>query len=152
MYTEELVKLLIKNRFTRDVFCGVIPIDKLPIKKINKMCAFIVNTDESNLPGEHWFAIFVPKNGPIEYFDSYGIPPYHKEIYDFFKVNKRRFIYNNIQIQHNNSINCGKFALYYIYFRAKGYTMKQYLKFFNIKYLLYNDKFLNKLHKLITKF
>ena len=116
------------------------------------MCAFIVNTDESNLPGEHWFAIFVPKNGPIEYFDSYGIPPYHKEIYDFFKVNKRRFIYNNIQIQHNNSINCGKFALYYIYFRAKGYTMKQYLKFFNIKYLLYNDKFLNKLHKLITKF
>ena len=40
MYTEELVKLLIKNRFTRDVFCGVIPIDKLPIKKINKMCFY----------------------------------------------------------------------------------------------------------------
>ena len=150
MYTEELVKLLRKNRLTRKVFCGVIPIDMLPVKKINKTCAFIVNSDESHLPGEQWFAIYVPKRGPIEYFDSYGIPPYHPQIYKFLKVNNRRFIYNHIQIQHNNSINCGKFALFYIYYRAKGYTIKQYLKFFNKIELQYNDKFLNYLYKLIT--
>ena len=150
MYTEELIKLLRKNRLTRTVFCGVIPIDMLPMKKINKTCTFIVNTHESNLPGEHWFAIFLPKRGPIEYFDSYGIPPYHQQIYKFIKINKRKFIYNKVQIQHDNSINCGKFSLFYIYFRAKGYSMKQYLKFFNHKELQYNDKFLNNLYNLIV--
>ena len=150
MYTEELVELLKKNPFSRKIFCGVLPIDKLPMKKINKVCAFIVNTHESNLPSEHWFAIFVPKIGPIEYFDSYGLHPYHREINKFIKVNKRKFIYNNLKIQHNNSINCGKFALFYIYFRARGYSMKQYLKFFNKKQLQYNDKFLNYLYKLIS--
>ena len=151
MFTDELVKLLLKNPYSRNVFCGVIPIDKLPMKKIRRECAFIVNTDESHLPGEHWFAIYVPKRGPIEYFDSYGIPPYHPIIYNFInKVNKRNFIHNKLRIQSNPSVNCGKFSLFYIYFRARGYTMKQYLKFFNKTELNFNDKFLNNLYKLIV--
>ena len=149
MYTEELVKLLLRNPYSRKVFCGVIPIDKLPMKKITRECAFIVNTHESHLPGEHWFAIYVPKQGPIEYFDSYGIPPYHRIIHNFLRINKRNFIHNKYQIQSNTSVNCGKFSLFYIYFRARGYTMKQYIKFFNKDTLKYNDKFLNNLYKLI---
>ena len=149
MYTSELVELLKKNRFSRRVFCGVLAINQIPIRKINRVCSFIVNTHESHLPGEHWFAIYVPNVGPIEYFDSYGLAPYHQRIYDFFRVNKRKFIFNNLQIQDNFSINCGKFCLFYIYFRAKGYTMKQYLKFFNKINLQYNDRFLNNLFRLI---
>ena len=146
MYTEELIELLLKNKSSRKVFCGVIPLDQIPLgNRINKECSFIVNTHESNQPGEHWFAIYVPKRGPIEYFDSYGIPPYHEIIYKFFNVNKRNFIHNKIKLQHNSSKNCGKFTLFYIYYRSKGYTMKEYLKLFNTKYLLYNDYILNNL-------
>jgi hypothetical protein len=150
MYTEELIELLMKNKSSRKVFCGVIPLDQIPLKKIAKECAFIVNTHESDKPGEHWFSVYIPKRGPIEYFDSYGLPPYHEIIYKFFKYNKRPFIYNRIKIQHDSSQNCGKFSLFYIYYRSKGYTMKEFLNLFNKQYLSYNDRILNNLYNRIN--
>ena len=146
MYTDQLINALLKNKFSRKVFCGVIPLDHVPLKKINRVCAFVVNTHESYKSGEHWFCIFVPKLGPIEYFDSFGLPPHHEIIYKFFRLNNRNFIYNRIKLQDDKSINCGKFSLFYIYYRSKGYSLKQYISLFNTDNLLYNDKILNKLY------
>ena len=149
MNTLQLIDALKKRKFVRRTFCGVIPIDLLGVKKINKNCSFIVNTDDSSKPGEHWFAIYMPKNLPVEFFDSYGIKPKQKEILEFIRFNGKRYKYNDKRIQGNNSINCGLFALFFIYFRAKGYTMEQFLKLFTNNYLN-NDLIVKKLYNKIV--
>ena len=131
MNTIQLIALLKRDKYTRKTFCGVIPINHLPLKKIHRKCSFIVNTDESSLPGTHWFAIYIPKTGPIEYFDSFGRQPEEKEVKYFIKINNRRVIYNSKLLQSSESITCGHFCIFYLLFRNRGYTMKMFTKFFN---------------------
>ena len=150
MNTYELVSLLKKDKVVRKSFCGVVPIDLLPIRKVKRNCSFIVNTDDSSKPGEHWFAIYVPKNSPVEYFDSYGRKPQHEKIYDFIKANGKRFKYNNKIIQGDKSISCGLYSLFFIYYRTKGYTMKYFQNLFTSNYKN-NDKIVNDLYNKILK-
>jgi hypothetical protein len=79
MDSYKIDQLFKKYKFTNDQYCGVLPIDKLPLRKVKKPCCFIVNTDDSTLPGTHWFAIYIPKKGKIEYFDSFGLKPINQE-------------------------------------------------------------------------
>jgi len=146
METNQLIHLLLKDKYAKKSFCGVLPIDQLPQKPVKKPCSFIVNTHNSNLPGEHWFAIFVPHRGKIEYFDSYCKKPINNEVYNFLRINGIKYIYNKTCIQSNLSVNCGKFCLHYIYFRSRNYSMKKYVKFFSSN-KLYNDMIINKLYK-----
>ena len=151
MNTIQLVKAFKKDKYTRKSFCGVIPIDFLPLRKVKKKCAFIVNTDKSTEVGQHWFSIYVPRSGPIEYFDSYGLKPQNEEIYDFIRANGSKYIYNTTAIQGNSSISCGKFSILFLYFRTRGYKMKDYLKFFTSNKKL-NDVFINNLYnKIVNK-
>ena len=135
-----------KNKNVRKSFCGVIPIDKLPLRKVHRNCSFIVNTDDSSQPGSHWFAIYLPKNSPLEYFDSYGTKPTNKRILDFIKANGKRFKYNNKIIQGGNSTSCGLYALFFIYFRIKGFTIKEYQNVFTSNFEN-NDKIVNKFYE-----
>ena len=72
MNTIQLINVISKDELARKNFCGVLPIDHLPIKNLTHDCSFIINTDPSTERGQHWVAIFAPLNGDIEYFDSYG--------------------------------------------------------------------------------
>jgi hypothetical protein len=144
MYTSELIKLLKKDKYSRKSFCGVVPYDKLPMKRIRRPCSFIINTQKSTEPGEHWIAIYLPRRGEIEYFDSYGFKPTIDKIYKLIHLNGKIYIHNNKTIQGVDSKNCGLFTLFYIYFRARGYSMKQYLKFF-ITNKTHNDMLIKKL-------
>ena len=128
----------------------MLPIDKIPIKKIRRTCGFIVNTHDSSLPGEHWFAIYLPKYGKIEYFDSYGIKPINHQVYELIKTNQKSFIYNTKPIQGADSTNCGKYCIFFLYMRARGYNMKKILKFF-VNNKQQNDLFINSLFKKIIK-
>ena len=147
MYTDQLVELLKKYKFSKNKFCGVLSLDQVPLKRVKHPCAFVVNTHDSTQPGEHWFAIYLPVRGPAEYFDSYGLPPFQQRIVEFLKKNSNSFIHNKQRIQSDTSVNCGLFSLFYLYFRTKGYTMKQYLKFFVKDNLSYNDHIVNYLYK-----
>ena len=148
MNTNQLIKLLLKDNYTKKIFCGVIPIDQIPIRKVRRPCSFIVNTHISTLPGEHWFAIYLPKFGKIQYFDSYGLQPTNNWILNFIKANGSKFIYNSKLIQAEKSTNCGKFCIFYIYMRSRGYKMKKLLQFF-VNNAKLNDYFIEKLFKKI---
>ena len=37
--------------------------------------AYVINSDPSSEPGEHWIAVYFHKRGRGEYFDSYGLAP-----------------------------------------------------------------------------
>ncbi len=143
MNTIELINILFKDKFSRKLFCGVLPIDELENFKFRKPCSLIVNTDESSKPGEHWIALFITRNGSLEYFDSYGIKPFKKEIYQFIKKHQMKLIYNKKIIQNSLSINCGKFCLLFVLLRSRGFTMKKIVKFFVNK--KYNDLLIRKI-------
>ena len=144
MDTNQLINYLKSDHYSKHHFCGVLSIDKLPIRKVKRPCSFIINTHESSLPGEHWFAILIPRKGKIEYFYSYGLKPFKKEVYDFIKANNLKFIYNTKQIQDYGSENCGKYCIFYIYMRSRGFSLKDILNFFVSNKNL-NDLFINAL-------
>jgi hypothetical protein len=148
MYTSELIDLLKKDKYSRNSFCGVIPYDKLPIKKLRRPCSFIINTQKSTEPGEHWVAIYLPKKGKLEYFDSYGFRPTIDKIYKLIHINGKYYIYNKTTIQGVDSTNCGLYTLFYIYFRARKYPMYKYLKFFTSN-KTHNDMLIENLFKRI---
>lgn len=146
MDTFQLIAFLKNDKYAKKVFCGVYALDILPIIKVKKPCAFIVNNEKSSLPGEHWFSIYVPKHGPIEYFDSYGLKPLNSEIYDFIKMNGNKFIYNKMQIQNQSSNLCGLYCVFFLYLKSRNYTLKQTMKFFTNN-LIKNDLMLKSLFK-----
>ena len=152
MDTTQLIRVLKKYKFTKRTFCGVIPIDKLPIRKIKRPCSFIINTDPSSLPGQHWVTIFVPRIGKIEYFDSYGRPPDDSKIMDFIKINGGEWDFNDKRIQGVQTITCGKFCVLYIAYRSVGISKKYFLNLFTNNLdqneMLINHLF-NKLYKRI---
>jgi hypothetical protein len=149
MDTYQIDQFLKSDKFAKKGFKGVIPINYLPLKYVDRPSSYIINTDNSNLPGEHWFALYIPLKGPIEYWDSYGLKPINNEIYKFIKMNKRPFIYNRFKIQSNNSMTCGQYSIFYIYLRSRNIKMKKITNFF-IKNRSINDKIIMKIFKKIN--
>ena len=100
-----------------DNFDGVSPLDMLPIK-VQKTYNLIVNTEPSNLPGQHWIAIVV-RPGKVAYvFDPMGFPPPLK-VQTWLSIRKLRWTSNNNrQVQSNTSTMCGFYCLYFLFFTS----------------------------------
>lgn len=146
MDTLQLNRVMNKYKWMRDEFCGVIPIDFLPTERVKRPCSFIVNTDSSSLPGKHWFAIYLTKNGLIEYFDSFGIKPLNNEVYDFLKINGNKWTYNKFQIQDINSSSCGKICALFLAYRNKGLKYRDFVNIFS-KNTQINELIVKRLYK-----
>lgn len=117
----ELECLLNKIFLHRHVkFLGVYAADELPnlnSSKTSYPCCYVVNTDPSSEPGEHWVAFYhETPHHPVEFFDSFGNPPsaylFNRE-FTFFLHNEKRF-------QVYNSSVCGYYVVFYLYCRMKG--------------------------------
>ena len=107
--TNQLVK--IGRKLLGNKFIGVFPLDKLP--KYLKNGAYIINTQSSNLPGEHWLA-FVIKQHAIEVFDSFGYY-YPTLLVNKLQRLKRNISYNRRQYQLHNETTCGQFCIVWLY-------------------------------------
>jgi len=119
-----IVKLL--QRFP--CFKGVFALDK--ISQNCKNGSFIINTDPSTKPGEHWVAVVI-KKGIGEYFDSFGNPPYHREILNFLERNcSHNWWYNPLCIQNTFSTTCGHYCILYVGLRCLGYSYNHFVSKF----------------------
>jgi hypothetical protein len=118
-------------------FIGTFARDLLPYKvKGNK--ALIANTDPSSKPGEHWIAIIIKDDGTGDYFDSYGLPPMHKEFLQFLNKNcPNGWTYNSLTLQCFSCMTCGHYCIAYIKFRCNGYSYCDFVSHFS------NNKYLN---------
>ena len=88
---------------------GVFARDELPdLKKERRPFALVLNTDPRSKPGQHWLALYGPKQGPIELFDSFGLPPRSYGLANF------SLTYSRIQLQSSFSAVCGHYAIYFI--------------------------------------
>jgi hypothetical protein len=113
---------------------GIIAIDQLPWNVNNKQNKiFIVNTDFSFNRGLHWICIYISKSTPCEYFDPLGNPPSHYsiELENFLISQHKKYYQIKRGIQNQSSISCGKFCLYYAYYRSLECSMTEILSNFS---------------------
>ena len=139
--------LEIASRLTHlKCFKGVYPKDLLPQKVYKERpIAFVINTDKSDKPGEHWVALVIDKNNIAEYFDSFGFSPICCEIRSLLFKNKISSItYNKYQIQSYLSLTCGVYCILYIEMRCNNSSFRQFINLFSDNHLM-NDYLVTKL-------
>ena len=105
MNTQQIEALLKRDPYTKNIFKKVCARDQ--VEKPIFPSAYIINSDPSNMPGEHWVAVYFDKKCRGEYFDSYGLPPdvLHLEIY-MNQHSSTNWIYNNKKIFTSFIFNC----------------------------------------------
>ena len=106
---------------------------------------FIYNLEPSYMGGSHWVATYV-KNGIINYFDSFGMPPF-QEIVDHARKKNLILLHQNNQIQNINTTTCGYFCLYFLNEMSKGRSYYDLLKVFNIHNTMKNEKYIENYFK-----
>ena len=111
-------------------YVGTYSRDTLP-NSITLPVGLIANTDTSDKPGTHWIAIYIDEKGVGEYFDSYGLPPLHKEFVDFiFRNSSDGSFYNRIQLQCLSCITCGHYCVAYLKMRFHGLNYCHFISLF----------------------
>ena len=111
----------------------------------HKMALFIYNLEPSYMSGSHWVATHV-KNGVINYFDSFGLPPF-QEIVNHAKKKNLTLIHQNNQIQALNTTTCGYFCLYFLNEMNKGKSYFDLLQVFDVNDTAKNERFIEKYFK-----
>ena len=108
---------------------------------------FIYNLEPSYMSGSHWVATYV-KNGIINYFDSFGMPPF-QEIVNHAKRKNMTLLHQSDQIQNLLTTTCGYFCLYFLNEMNKGRSYYDSLKVFNIQNTIVNEKYIENYFKII---
>ena len=119
MNTLQIERLLRKDLKSKTIFKKVCALDQL--EKPTFSSAYVINSDPSSEPGEHWVAVYFDKRGRGEYFDSYGLPltligfDSYMDVYSLSGS-----IYNRKTLQAYFSSFCGHYSVYFILFRCRG--------------------------------
>ena len=108
---------------------------------------FIYNLEPSYMSGSHWVATYV-KNGIINYFDSFGMPPF-QEIVNHAKRKNTTLLHQSDQIQNLLTTTCGYFCLYFLNEMSKGRSYYDLLKVFNSHNTMENEKYIENYFKII---
>jgi len=134
----DIAKILRHMSATKNRFLGVFPAEKIPSRRdIQRYpCCFVANTDPSWLPGTHWVAVFVGKNGLIEYFDSYGRRPMSPKMRAFCG---RDYVYNPKVVQSIFSQSCGQFCIYFLAQRCAGKSIEYIIGQFDDDNTVFNE-------------
>ena len=108
-----LMEMLKADRQTRRELGDVVSMDLLPKRRLRRTPRlFIVNTDDSTGPGEHWVLVFFTGQNRGIYFDFYGLDVMDTRIQDFINKNCLSYVYNKRPLQGFFSHTCGHFCIY----------------------------------------
>lgn len=137
------------NNKTLAAFLGVFPIDRLPEKLPRRLpVLFIVNTNPSNLPGQHWKAVFISTNREGEIFDSLAAPISLK-LQRWMTRNTRRWITSKLTLQNPLAASCGGYVLYYVMTRLQCNSLKACVKPFS-KNVFDNDEIMQLFYNAVS--
>lgn len=119
-------------------FLGCFPKNKLPPMPTSFPKTIIVNTQDSNQPGEHWLALVLMKNKCF-YFDSFGLGVIEYEIKEYLKCKYNNVTYSDKCIQHITSNKCGEFCILFVKFVKNKKSYINFLSYFDVYNLKMND-------------
>jgi hypothetical protein len=122
-----LTHVLSTNSYTDTLFQGFFTPDTDLPKKFKKPALFVLNTDESEGPGEHWCIVFLWNKNMCEFFDSYGMSP---SLYKFDSILLKyanRLIFNEFRVQGSQP-TCGHHCLFYAINRCMGKSRENILE------------------------
>ena len=108
-----------------DNYLGTFPLDRLPDLPNKFPKSIIINTDQSNKPGDHWIAIVLTEKHAY-YFDSFGLGIVDQQIQKFLLPRYSSIIFNSLCIQHILSEKCGYYCIYFV---KRVHNFKSYYKF-----------------------
>lgn len=111
-------------------YLGVFPRDRIPITSLDSPCCLVHNTDPYGQSGTHWVAIYKDRHNRGFYFDSFGIPPQHRES-KLCLDHCKEYYYNKRKLQSIWSTVCGQYCIFFVTHMARGYSMDQIIKFLN---------------------
>jgi len=117
-------------------FDGVFTRDTLPSKLLSNH-SIIINLDSIYSGGTHWVSCYNDNNNVI-LFDSFGMTP-SEEIQTFMKKISKNTYYTSNEIQNENSILCGYFAIAFILLKQLKYNTYDILYQFKNNNALSND-------------
>ncbi|MCP3663185.1 MAG: hypothetical protein GY696_11935 [Gammaproteobacteria bacterium] len=117
---------------------GVFAVNKMP-KPDGFPFAFVTNIEPDTLPGSHWVAIYMDKDGQTEFFDSYGRNPETRQIVLYLKKHGRNLRCNTEELQGPFSSACGQFCIYYLYHRLRNHSIEKITGRFTPKNFKSND-------------
>ena len=86
------------------------------------------------------------KDKVINYFDSFGLPPF-QEIVNHARKKNLTLLHQNNQIQNLLTTTCGYFCLFFLEKMNKGKSYFDLLEVFNIYDTTKNEKFLEQYFK-----
>ena len=142
------LKIPLNGIYSKDVFKTIKPM--LGCYIIN-----LQNKTEGN--GTHWCCLVIKNKSSCIYFDSFGLTMPNDIICFVKRLNNKIKIYYSIdQIQDINSIYCGWFCLYFLWFHMvlykkeinyNGYLINKHNDFFNKTDLIKNDNIIKILIK-----
>ena len=131
---------------------------KIPIKNVlsrdqtvphqHKLALFIYNLEPHYMSGSHWVTTYV-RDGTINYFDSFGMPPF-QELVNHAKEKNLNLLHQNQQIQNLYTTTCGYFCLYFLNEMHKGVDYFDLLQVFSFD-TEENEKFIEKYIKRLLR-
>ena len=126
---------------TEAAFLGIFALDTLP-KSIQQLpVLLVVNTQTSNLPGQHWVAVYISSEKRGEVFDSLATPVSIK-LMQWMNIFTLKWKQSKRLIQSPLSAYCGAFVAYFVLTRLKAKSMESCLLIFT-KDLQFNDKLIH---------
>ena len=114
----------------------------------HKLAIFIYNLEPAYMKGSHWTSTYV-KNNVINYFDSFGLPPF-QELLNHAKRKNLTLLHQNQQLQNLYSTTCGYFCLYFLNEMNKGKDYFDLLQVFS-KDTDKNEAFIERYFKRLEK-
>ena len=137
---QQLSYLAQQDPVLKSYFQGVFASDQLPKSPSKRSSAYIVNTDPHDKPGRHWIALWTDQ-GICEIMDSYAMPISYYQAKPLERwINQWKYNVTNGQaLQALTSKACGHYCLFYLKFKAKGYSMQDFLSYFSPKDYVDND-------------
>ena len=126
----QFLKIPLKNVLSRD---GKVPHN-------HQLGLFIYNLEPAYMSGSHWVATYV-RDKVINYFDSFGMPPF-QEMVDHAKKKNLTLLHQNSQIQNLMSSTCGYFCLYFLNEMHQGNDYFDLLQVFDVRDTAKNEKFI----------
>ena len=112
-------------------FGGVYALDSLHQVPLLSSNSFIVNTETSRRPGEHWIAVKYNDQKQCFIFDPLPILPPPPLLINFLLKHFRHILVNDTLIQPFTSSTCGHHVVFYLYHNAAAASDVDCLEFIN---------------------